>query len=91
VRRLGPGSYMMQPGGNYKHTTSCDKASECIFFVESGGAFDLKQWRPEARLRRSNGPPQRAVALEETAPSGHVRADGIVQRIVERQHLAQLG
>ena len=40
--RLGPGSYMMQPGGNYRHTTSCDKASECVFFVESTGAFDLK-------------------------------------------------
>ncbi len=33
--RLGPGSYLMQPGGNYRHTTSCDKASECVFFVES--------------------------------------------------------
>ena len=40
--RLGPGSYMMQPGGNYRHTTSCDKASECVFFVESSGPFDLK-------------------------------------------------
>jgi hypothetical protein len=40
--RLGPGSYMMQPGGNYRHTTSCDKASECVFFVEGNGAFDLK-------------------------------------------------
>jgi hypothetical protein len=40
--RLGPGSYMMQPGGNYRHTTSCDKASECVFFVESTGKFDLK-------------------------------------------------
>ena len=40
--RLGPGSYMMQPGGNYRHTTSCDKASECLFFVESTGRFDLK-------------------------------------------------
>jgi anti-sigma factor ChrR (cupin superfamily) len=40
--RLGPGSYMMQPGGNYRHTTSCDKAAECVFFVESTGAFDLK-------------------------------------------------
>jgi anti-sigma factor ChrR (cupin superfamily) len=39
--RLGPGSYMMQPGGNYRHTTSCDKASECLFFVESNGKFDL--------------------------------------------------
>jgi hypothetical protein len=33
---------MMQPGGNYRHTTSCDKASECLFFVESNGPFDLK-------------------------------------------------
>jgi anti-sigma factor ChrR (cupin superfamily) len=40
--RLGPGSYMLQPGGNYRHTTSCDKASECVFFVEGDGAFDLK-------------------------------------------------
>jgi anti-sigma factor ChrR (cupin superfamily) len=40
--RLGPGSYMMQPGGNYRHTTSCDKASECLFFVEGSGKFDLK-------------------------------------------------
>ena len=40
--RLGPGSYLMQPGGNYRHTTSCDKASECVFFAESSGKFDLK-------------------------------------------------
>jgi anti-sigma factor ChrR (cupin superfamily) len=40
--RLGPGAYMMQPGGNYRHTTSCDKASECVFFVEGNGRFDLK-------------------------------------------------
>jgi quercetin dioxygenase-like cupin family protein len=40
--RLGPGSYMMQPGGNYRHATSCDKTSECVFFVESEGAFDLQ-------------------------------------------------
>ena len=39
--RLAPGSYLMQPGGSYRHTTSCDPASECVFFVESGGAFDL--------------------------------------------------
>jgi hypothetical protein len=39
--RLGPGSYLMQPGGNYRHTTSCDPASACVFFVESEGAFDL--------------------------------------------------
>lgn len=40
--RLGPGSYLMQPGGNYRHTTSCDAASDCIFYVESDGAFDLQ-------------------------------------------------
>jgi anti-sigma factor ChrR (cupin superfamily) len=40
--RLGPGSYFLQPGGNYRHTTSCDKASDCVFFVEGKGKFDLK-------------------------------------------------
>jgi hypothetical protein len=40
--RLGPGSYFMQPGGNYRHTTACDAASDCVFFFESRGAFDLK-------------------------------------------------
>jgi len=40
--RLGHGSYFMQPGGNYRHTTTCDKASDCVFLVESGGKFDLK-------------------------------------------------
>jgi hypothetical protein len=41
VFRLSPGSYLMQPGGSYRHTTSCDTASDCVFFVESNGAFDL--------------------------------------------------
>ncbi len=44
--RLGPGSYMMQPGANYRHTTSCDKAADCLLFVESNGAFDLKVVEP---------------------------------------------
>ena len=39
--RLGPGSYLMQPGGDYRHVTKCDAASECVFFVEGDGAFDL--------------------------------------------------
>ena len=39
--RLGPGSYLLQPGGNYRHTTSCDRSSECLFFFESAGGFDL--------------------------------------------------
>jgi beta-alanine degradation protein BauB len=40
--RLGPGSYMMQPGGNYRHVTSCDKSADCVFFIVSDGPFDLK-------------------------------------------------
>lgn len=40
--RLGPGSYMMQPGGNYRHTTRSGKAAECVFFIEGSGMFDLK-------------------------------------------------
>ena len=39
--RLGPGSYLAQPGGGYKHTTSCDKASDCVFFTQANGKFDL--------------------------------------------------
>jgi anti-sigma factor ChrR (cupin superfamily) len=40
--RLGPGSYFMQPGGDYRHITRCDPAADCVFFVESEGPFDLK-------------------------------------------------
>ena len=50
--RLGPGSYFMQPGGNYRHTTSCDKASECVFFLESKGKFDLKVVKTAAEPSR---------------------------------------
>jgi hypothetical protein len=39
--RLGPGSYFMQPGGSYRHITSCDKAADCVFFFQSEGAFDM--------------------------------------------------
>ena len=31
----------MQPGGTYRHATSCDTTSDCVIFVESDGAFDL--------------------------------------------------
>jgi anti-sigma factor ChrR (cupin superfamily) len=40
--RMAPGSYVFQPGGNYKHISACDKASECLLFIESSGKFDLK-------------------------------------------------
>jgi hypothetical protein len=39
--RLGPGSYMTQTP-TYRHTTACDKASECVFFIEADGKFDVK-------------------------------------------------
>lgn len=39
--RLGPGSYLFQPK-NLKHTTACDSASECVFFIESGGKMSIK-------------------------------------------------
>lgn len=39
--RLGPGSYLFQPGGSYKHTTGCDKASECVVYIDGAGKFDL--------------------------------------------------
>lgn len=39
--RLGPGSYLYQPGITYKHTTGCDKASECLFFAQGTGKFDI--------------------------------------------------
>jgi quercetin dioxygenase-like cupin family protein len=41
-QRLGPGSYAYQPGGSYKHISACDKASDCVLYIESSGAFDLK-------------------------------------------------
>src|SRR5439155_19017989 len=50
--RLGPGSYLLQPGGNYRHTTSCDPNSECVFFVESKGRFDLKPVRAATAAKK---------------------------------------
>ena len=44
--RLGPGSYFMQPGGDYRHITRCDPASDCVFLVESQGALDLELAEP---------------------------------------------
>jgi len=39
--RLGAGSYLFQPA-NQRHTTACNAASECVFFIESSKKFDLK-------------------------------------------------
>ncbi len=39
--KLPAGSYLLQPGGNYRHIAAADASSECIFFAESPGAFDL--------------------------------------------------
>lgn len=40
-KRLGPGSYLLIPGGA-KHTSGAGLESQCVFFEESDGAFDLK-------------------------------------------------
>jgi quercetin dioxygenase-like cupin family protein len=39
--RLPAGSYLLQTA-NSRHTTACDKASDCVFFLESTGKFDIK-------------------------------------------------
>lgn len=39
--KVGAGSYLFQPK-NQRHSTACDAASECVFFIESNGKFDLK-------------------------------------------------
>lgn len=41
VFHLGPGSFLMQPGGDYRHLTGCNPGSDCVFFVESSGPFGL--------------------------------------------------
>jgi len=41
TNRMGAGSYVFQPGGSYKHISGCDKASDCVLFIESTGPFDL--------------------------------------------------
>jgi anti-sigma factor ChrR (cupin superfamily) len=39
--RIGPGGYVWQPGGAYRHTSGCDKASDCVFVTQADGKFDL--------------------------------------------------
>lgn len=38
--RLGPGSYCYIPAGQ-KHTAECEKNSDCLFYEEQPGKFDL--------------------------------------------------
>ena len=76
--RLGPGSYMMQPGGNYRHTTSCDKASECVFFVESNGTSTSSRWRRQRHPRKSNCRPVALVpsTVQTADQTGRCRKEG---------------
>lgn len=41
AQKLGPGSYLLIPGG-VKHTSGCDAGADCLFFEEQSGKFDLK-------------------------------------------------
>jgi quercetin dioxygenase-like cupin family protein len=38
--RLGPGSYLVQPGGKW-HVSGCAAGAECEFFMTGNGKFDL--------------------------------------------------
>lgn len=38
--KLGPGSYLLQAGGN-KHISGCTKDAECQFFMTSDAKFDF--------------------------------------------------
>ena len=40
-KRLGAGSYLFEPAG-VKHTSGAGLDTDCLFFEESDGAFDLK-------------------------------------------------
>ena len=50
VKRFGPGSYVMIPGG-LKHTSGCDPGSPCLLFQEQPARFDLKPAAPPPRGR----------------------------------------
>lgn len=39
--RLPANSYLFDPPG-YRHSTKCDAASDCVFFLEGDGKFDIK-------------------------------------------------
>jgi uncharacterized protein DUF4437 len=73
--RLGPGSYLMQPGGDYRHTTSCDKASECVFFFQSAGRFDLKPVKAATAAATSPAPPASASGAPAPGASASKVAD----------------
>jgi quercetin dioxygenase-like cupin family protein len=47
VKKFGPGSYIMIPGG-VKHTSGCDAASPCIIFQEQPAKFDIKMVETKA-------------------------------------------
>ena len=49
--RLSAGSYLYLPS-TYKHTTACDKSSECVFFLESNGKFDVKPVEEKAPAKK---------------------------------------
>ena len=42
VHDWAPAPDPFQPGGNYRHMTACGKESQCVFFTESTGKFDIK-------------------------------------------------
>ncbi len=49
--KLGAGSYLFQPS-HLRHTTACDKASECVAFFEASGKFDIKMVEEKKALAK---------------------------------------
>ena len=49
--RLPAGSYLKQPA-NYRHMTGCDQSSECVFFAEGKGKFDIKMVEEKAPSKK---------------------------------------
>ena len=91
--RLGPGSYLLQPGGDYKHTTSCDKASECVIFVQSSGKFDLKPVKAAAAATASPAPPASPPGASTQGASASKVADpgGPIAVAATRAGLTRIG
>jgi quercetin dioxygenase-like cupin family protein len=96
--RLGPGSYFLQPGGNYKHTTSCDKASECVFFLQGSGRFDLKPVKaataaaePVPTAVPAPIPPTSTAPRQEASASGVADPGGQIAVSATRAGLMRIG
>lgn len=71
ITKLGPGSYLFVPA-NLQHTTACDQGSECLFYEEQPGEFDLKPFemkKAEAPKAAEAAPAATTAAAPASAPA----------------------